>query len=210
MSGNCVFLHISETRELRKQKARLTIWGPSLPAPGESRPQRGWMCRNTMFSFDGGFKASVHFLEGRLSRLGWQSPQDLWACSNSALLMEQEEDRTFCDHVGFSGAGLEMLSIWELKADGDKLPWFTCTIFSPSHNLFKISEPTRERVRRQQALPEALPSYEGLSELPHTSTSLAQLLNQLVNQQTQRLSTEGLDWPWVGGTEQNAKQRLCH
>lgn len=69
--------------------------------------------------------------------------------------------------------------------------------------LFKTSEPTRGRVQRKQTLPEALPSYEGLSELPHAVTSLAQLLSQLVNQQTDYLHRG-----WTGLGEEGRNKML--
>lgn len=44
--------------------------GLSLSVLREISPQWGWMCRKTMFSFDGGFKASACFPDWGLPWLG--------------------------------------------------------------------------------------------------------------------------------------------
>lgn len=67
----------------------------------------------------------------------------------------------------------------------------------------------RERALRKQAPPNG--SYKGLSDAPQVSTYWhIRSVGQLVNQQTHGDHLlKDCDWHRVGGTEQNAKQRLC-
>ena len=157
---------------------------PSLPALREIRLQWGWMCRNTMFSFDGGFKVSVSWNKGQRPKCrGWKRPSGFMSLQKlgAAPVTRRRQNVLSPRHVPVHQAFWKCFP--RLRTEGR---WKQVAL-GHLHHLLSFSNAVQiqwtqkelegERASNKWTLPKAQCSCNGLSDCPVTpdchSTSTA-------------------------------------